>query len=71
MHQRDFNTDRGSGTGYGTQGKDRGTHGGTKPGAGPEGYCVCPSCGEKLPHKRGVPCLSIKCPKCDTPMERE
>ena len=71
MRQRFFNTGRGSGTGYGRQGKGQGRHRGTKAGAGPEGYCVCPSCGEELPHKRGVPCQSIKCPKCNTPMIRK
>lgn len=33
--------------------------------------CVCPSCGEKAPHQRGVPCSQIKCPKCGTPMRGE
>lgn len=40
-------------------------------GAGPSGYCVCPSCGEKTTHKVGMPCTSLKCPKCGSPMVRE
>ena len=31
-------------------------------------FCVCPNCGYKTKHKRGVPCSSIKCPKCGSPM---
>lgn len=38
---------------------------------GPGGYCICPSCGEKAPHQRDVPCYQIRCPKCDTKMIRE
>ena len=42
-------------------------------GTGPEGVggtdtCICPECDETVPHKRGVPCNEIKCPKCKTPM---
>jgi len=44
---------------------------GTQPGAGPGGICVCPSCGEKVPHKQSIPCFKISCPKCGTMMVRE
>lgn len=37
---------------------------------GPGGECVCPECAYRQPHTRGVPCNSLKCPKCGTPMTR-
>jgi cation diffusion facilitator family transporter len=40
-------------------------------GRGPDGDCVCPKCGYKIPHQRGIPCSSIKCPKCDINLERK
>ena len=40
-------------------------------GAGPGGYCVCPSCGEKVTHKPGVPCNTVDCPTCGSKMMRE
>jgi ribosomal protein S26 len=40
-------------------------------GRGPGGNCVCPNCGEKVPHERGIPCAQVRCPKCGTPMIRE
>jgi cation diffusion facilitator family transporter len=40
-------------------------------GTGPGGYCICPKCKYKEPHKRGVPCSTIKCPKCGAKMKRE
>lgn len=46
----------------------RGQRGGT--GAGPAGFCVCPSCGEQAGHVAGTPCTSQKCPKCGTLMIR-
>ena len=49
-------------------GGGRGMGGGR--GLGPGGECVCPNCGEKLPHERGIPCFEIKCPKCGTAMTR-
>lgn len=39
-------------------------------GLGPGGECVCPSCGNKVPHQAGVPCYTVKCPKCGSPMVR-
>lgn len=40
-------------------------------GIGPEGNCICEKCGYKVKHMRGVPCSSIKCPKCKIPLVRE
>jgi endogenous inhibitor of DNA gyrase (YacG/DUF329 family) len=45
--------------------------GGNRPGAGPGGFCVCPSCGKKVIHQAGIPCYSVNCPKCGTRMVRE
>jgi hypothetical protein len=39
--------------------------------AGPRGFCVCPSCGKKIPHVRGQPCSQVTCPQCGTGMARE
>lgn len=52
-------------------GQRGGRLGGNRRGAGPTGNCVCPSCGEKVPHGRGVPCYDMSCPKCGTRMVRE
>lgn len=38
---------------------------------GPGGYCICPKCGYKIEHKKGVPCGSLKCPDCNINLERE
>jgi len=64
---------RGDGTGPrgGGGGRGRGAGRGGPQSAGPGGFCVCPSCGERVPHTRGVPCTSVKCPKCGQPMTRE
>ena len=44
---------------------------GDKPGSGPAGNCVCPSCGYKTSHTRTKPCNERKCPKCGATMTRE
>jgi hypothetical protein len=59
----------GPGTGRGGGG-GRGRMKGNRPGAGPSGECVCPACGTKVAHQRGVPCYDIKCPKCGAKMTR-
>lgn len=58
---------QGPGTG---RGSGRGRMGGNRPGAGPGGFCICPSCGTKVAHQRGVPCSSTRCPKCGVQMVR-
>jgi MinD superfamily P-loop ATPase len=60
----------GAGAGRGAgQGGGRGRMGGF--GLGMGGNCLCPACGYKQPHQRGVPCNSIKCPQCGQIMTRE
>jgi len=63
---------QGPGTGRGMgRGGGRGRMGGNRPGAGPGGECICPSCGLKIPHQVGTPCGSISCSKCGSRMVRE
>jgi len=38
---------------------------------GPVGQCVCPKCGAKTLHKRGVPCQEQHCSECGTKLLRE
>jgi cation diffusion facilitator family transporter len=40
-------------------------------GRGPEGDCVCPNCGYKISHQRGVPCSTLQCPNCRANLERK
>lgn len=41
--------------------------------AGPWGpaSCLCPACGFRQPHERGIPCLQVACPRCGQAMVRE
>ncbi len=41
------------------------------PGMGSGGYCICATCGTRVPHRRGVPCREERCPKCGKVMLRE
>ena len=67
-----FGRGRGAGRGQGPgAGKGSGFGRGRRGGLGPEGYCVCPSCGEKVTKQPGVPCTTVKCPQCGTLMLRE
>ncbi|NCO40044.1 MAG: hypothetical protein COW34_05320 [Armatimonadetes bacterium CG17_big_fil_post_rev_8_21_14_2_50_66_6] len=60
---------QGPGTGRGLgRGGGQGRLGGRGPGAG--GECACPQCGHRMVHQRGVPCTSLKCPKCGAAMTR-
>ena len=68
-----FGRGRGGASGRGAGGGFAGGRGGRMGGplaGGPGGECVCPSCGEKVPHTAGQPCNQMKCPKCGTPMTR-
>jgi len=33
--------------------------------------CTCPQCGYTTAHIRGIPCSSINCPSCSTPLKGE
>jgi hypothetical protein len=33
--------------------------------------CRCPKCGQTEPHGRGVPCTSVRCPRCGARMRGE
>jgi predicted Fe-Mo cluster-binding NifX family protein len=63
----------GGGQGGGQGGRGRGAGGGrggpgAGRGAGAPAFCVCPACGAKTPHERGIPCIQVSCPQCGKPM---
>jgi predicted Fe-Mo cluster-binding NifX family protein len=60
----------GSGQGQGSGAGRQGRMGGVKT-AGPGGTCVCPQCGRREAHQRGVPCAQRTCPQCGIAMVRE
>ena len=35
------------------------------------GVCVCSQCNYSITHKRGVPCSTVRCPKCNIPLTRQ
>ncbi|MBZ4660242.1 MAG: nitrogenase molybdenum-iron cofactor biosynthesis protein NifB/NifX-related protein iron-sulfur [Desulfacinum sp.] len=73
-----FGSGRGSGRCGGGQGRGQGRGGQGKGGGqgagrgrgGAAGTCVCPKCGAKAEHQRGIPCTQTPCPKCGTSMVR-
>jgi len=67
--KRDSQTGSGGGQGQGRGGGRSGRKGGSKA-AGPGGTCVCPQCGQRESHERGVPCFERRCPKCGSTMTR-
>ncbi len=42
-----------------------------KAAGGPGGFCVCPKCGSRKQHERGIPCSQVLCPACRSSMTRE
>ena len=38
---------------------------------GAGGSCICPKCGEEIPHRSGIPCQEERCPECGAKMLRE
>jgi hypothetical protein len=81
MPRRDGTGPRGQGPGTGRgMGRSRGG-GSSRPGrgrgmgggfaAGPGGYCICPSCGQRVIHEVSIPCYEQRCPRCGTAMTRE
>ncbi len=40
-------------------------------GLGVGGVCLCPDCGLRLPHERGIPCAQVTCPRCGRPLVRD
>lgn len=70
-----FGRGSGRGAGGGQGGGNRGGGGrgrmGGRKAAGPAGACLCPACGHRETHERGVPCTQKQCPKCGAAMTRE
>jgi cation diffusion facilitator family transporter len=65
-------TGLGLGRGFGWQrrGRMKGKIEGAR-GLGPEGFCICEKCGYRVKHERGIPCSTLKCPKCDSRLTRK
>jgi cation diffusion facilitator family transporter len=61
----------GYGRGFGWQHRGTHTEQNAADGRGPSGHCVCPQCNYTTQHQRGIPCSSLRCPRCDTGLKRE
>jgi hypothetical protein len=64
-------TGSGGGQGGSSGGRCRGAGSGAGAGTGASNSCICPACGAKTPHERGIPCMQVNCPQCGKPMVRE
>lgn len=40
-------------------------------GGGATGFCICPKCGYRKAHGRGIPCQEERCPDCGGKLVRE
>jgi hypothetical protein len=38
---------------------------------GTEGFCICPKCETRQPHRDGVRCQDERCPQCGAKLLRE
>lgn len=38
---------------------------------GAGGFCFCPKCDYRTPHRNGVPCQDERCPNCGAKLLRE
>ena len=61
----------GRGMGGGQGGRCLRGGGGSGAMAGSTASCICPACGAKAPHERGIPCFQVNCPQCGQAMTRE
>ncbi len=64
---------RGGGGGMGRGGGGGMGRGGGQGGSGqttPDEGCVCPQCGHRQPHQRGIPCTEVLCSECGGNMTR-
>jgi hypothetical protein len=59
----------GGGGGAGRGAANRGGARGGGMGAG--GFCICPKCGQRVPHRPGTPCLEERCAACGVALVRE
>lgn len=56
--------------GPGRAGRGSGSSRKDQPPGGPGGFCICPKCGSRVEHERGIPCMQVLCPQCSSSMIR-